>query len=353
VENEPVICADAMAFLRFARRDPGAMDRFMKDFGFMPAASEASTRYYRGHGSQPFLVAVSEGPEDAFLGFGVTAKSRADLEKLSAHTGVPIAPFAAPGGGEHVRLTDPDGVVIDIVHGAAQVERLPLPESHLNYNTPQNKVRINRTVRTDIAPAPIFKLGHVVLSRSDTTTAARWYMKLLGLRATDILTLDDDTPGMLFMRLNRGSEPADHHSLAMVCGFGPRLLHVSFETLDLDTVGQGHRYLRERGWDHFWGIGRHKFGSQIFDYWKDSAGDEWEHYADGDVMDAEYPTGIHRFNRESVWTWGHDLPDIVRPDLTVEDLERMDAEGQLGGMPLDRAKLLLDALQERPRPWMV
>src|SRR6266702_7292843 len=86
------------------------------------------------------------------------------------------------------------------------------------------------------------------------------------------------------------SPPADHHSLALLCGPAAKLLHVSFETLDLESVGQGHQYLRAAGWNHYWGIGRHILGSQVFDYWKDPAGDEWEHYADGDVMNADYPT---------------------------------------------------------------
>lgn len=352
VVEDPVVRVDTMAFVRFARRDPEAMERFMKDFGFVPAATKGRVRFYRGYSTQPFLVSVTEAAEDAFLGFGMTVRSADDLQALSQRTGVPITPFAGPGGGDHVRLTDPDGLVLEVIHGAAAAEALPRREPHVAYNTPEHKSRLNQTVRPALEPAPIFKLGHVVLSRSDMPAAARWYMQMFGMKPTDILALKDGSPGMLFMRLDRGAEAADHHSVAMVCGFVPGLLHVSFETIDLDTVGQGHQYLRERGWTHFWGIGRHKFGSQIFDYWKDPAGDEWEHYADGDVMNADYPTGVHGFNRASVWTWGDDLPDVIRPDLTVTDLEKLHAKGQLGGLSLERAKQLIMALQEPPRNWM-
>jgi len=50
----------------------------------------------------------------------------------------------------------------------------------------------------------------------------------------------------------------------------------------LDSVAAGGEFLKDRGYKHAWGIGRHIQGSQIFDYWRDPDGFLVEHYADGE-----------------------------------------------------------------------
>ena len=64
-----------------------------------------------------------------------------------------------------------------------------------------------------------------------------------------------------------------------------------------DAVGVGNRVMRDRGWKHAWGIGRHLLGSQIFDYWEDPWGDKHEHYCDGDLFTDDQPTGVHPASR--------------------------------------------------------
>ena len=352
VRPEPVFRAQTMAHVRFRRREPDEMDRFLADFGLRPAGEVAGVRYYRGQLTQPYLVAVERGETDAFLGFGVTAATRAELERLANATGQPIEDAEGPGGGQRVRLADPDGLEVDVVHGQAPTEALPTATELPPVNTPFSKARVNATVRPRLQPAPIFKLGHVVLQRPDFDRAAQWYMRHLGLIPSDVQVLADGRPALAFFRLDRGSEPTDHHSVALLGAPATGLLHVSFETLDIDAVGQGHNYLKARGWTPYWGIGRHALGSQFFDYWKDPVGDEWEHYADGDVMDAAYPTGYHALSRGSLWTWGDDLPDSMRPDLPLEAIPQIHAEGGFGDMELARVQQLMQAMAIPPRPWM-
>ncbi len=43
--------------------------------------------------------------------------------------------------------------------------------------------------------------------------------------------------------------------------------HTSYETHDFDTQVLGHDWLRHKGYENCWGVGRHVMGSQIFDYW--------------------------------------------------------------------------------------
>lgn len=47
---------------------------------------------------------------------------------------------------------------------------------------------------------------------------------------------------------------------------------------DFDIQSLGHQWLRDKGYDLVWGVGRHVLGSQIFDYWWDRSGFVLEHY---------------------------------------------------------------------------
>jgi hypothetical protein len=82
--------------------------------------------------------------------------------------------------------------------------------------------------------------------------------------------------------------------------------HSSFEVDNMDSQLIGHNHLELEEWTNCWGIGRHIFASQIFDYWYvgysapldcsasgaginikcrfDAFGNVVEHYSDGDVV---------------------------------------------------------------------
>jgi hypothetical protein len=349
---DPIVRADAVLNVAFERRDLGDMKRFLEDFGFMVREVEGEPLYFRGHGDAPYLVSISPSSQNAFAGVAFAAREENDLVKLADATGAVIEPVEGPGGGRRVRLTDPDGLRVDLVYGYDRAQPIELPAVGPPINTPHLKARVNVTVRRALEPSPLFKVGHIVLQRPDFGRAAHWYMRHLGLIPSDVQCLPDGQPALGFFRLDRGSAPADHHSVALLGGPGTTLLHVSFETLDLDSVGQGNQYLRARGWTHYWGIGRHILGSQVFDYWKDSTGTEWEHYADGDVMNVDYPTGYSPLTRGGLWAWGDDLPDALRPGIAPEDVEKIHAAGGFGLIDLRQVKGLMEALSIQPRPWM-
>lgn len=352
VRPDPMIRAESMAYVRFRRRDVDEMERFLSDFGLFRVEHAGDTRFYRGHGPAPYLVTIEPGENDAFIGFGATVSGAADLERLASGKCASVENATTPGGGQRVRLVDPDGLEIDLVYGVVSVEPLEAQSSPVPVNTPLTKNRVNAGVRPLLIPSPIFKLGHIVLQRPDFDRSAQWYMHHLGVIPSDVQVLDDGSPVLAFFRLDRGDQPTDHHSVALLGGPQTGLLHVSFETFDIDAVGQGHQYLKARGWTPHWGIGRHNLGSQFFDYWKDPVGDEWEHYADGDVLDASQPTDYHLLGRGTLWTWGDDLPDSMRPDVPFEALEEIHATGGFGEMPLDKVQRLIKAMQQQPRPWL-
>ena len=139
----------------------------------------------------------------------------------------------------------------------------------------------------------MIRLGHVVLEVADYQATCAWYTQHFGFIPSDVQVLPDGSPAVAFMRLDLGDTPADHHTLALAQGFMPPYSHSAYELVDADAVGMGQRVLREKGWTHAWGIGRHILGSQIFDYWQDPWGDKHEHYCDGDLFTADQPMGVH------------------------------------------------------------
>jgi catechol 2,3-dioxygenase-like lactoylglutathione lyase family enzyme len=349
----PIVRADKMMHVVFERSNVSEMTRFLHDFGLMSVASTGDgVSYFRGHGTSAYLVAIVPSDQDRFVGFAVSVAKASDLEQLSKVSGVGIDAAEGPGGGRRVRLLDPTGSRVDVIHGAASVAQLSTRDALVAVNTPALRARINMGVRTPVEPSPLFQLGHVVLQRPNVEEAIDWYMRHIGLLASDVQALPDGSPGMTFLRLDRGDQPTDHHSVAILSGPSIGVLHVAFETLDIETVGQGHQHLRGQGWTPFWGIGRHYLGSQVFDYWKDPVGNEWEHYADGDAFDANQPTGYHTLTRGSLWSWGADLPESMRPDVPVDQIDAIHAAGGFGKMELERARGLILALQQRPRRWM-
>ena len=138
--------------------------------------------------------------------------------------------------------------------------------------------------------------------------ALDWYLDTLGLIVSDFLYLDgqrDRGPAMAFIRCDLGSVPADHHTLAMALQPHTGYLHSAYQLTDLDEVAASGEYLRERGYRHAWGLGRHIQGSQIFDYWRDPDRVMFEHYADGDVFDAHEPNPAgRRCRRSGLAQWG-------------------------------------------------
>ena len=129
-------------------------------------------------------------------------------------------------------------------------------------------------------------------------------------------------------------------------------MHSAFEALDQDAIGQGQQFLKARGWRHFWGMGRHILGSQIFDYWLDPCGYEIEHYADGDVYDADHPTHYHLGDRGGLWAWGADVPAAVRPKPGIADLLALLRRKLSGELNTKLLGGIARAMSRPPRPWL-
>lgn len=313
----PTVKAQALAYLMFERPDLERAERFLSDFGLTVAARTDNATYLRGTSSAPFCYVMTRAARPRFVGFGFTLATRDELQRLAALPGASaIEACDSPFGGERVRLRDPSGFVVDAVHGAIPTTALP-HRAALQLNTADAQPRINTTQRPPIDPPQVLKLGHVVIEVASFQATCAWYTAHFGLLPSDVQVLPDGSPAVVFLRLDLGDTPADHHTLAIAQGIGPEFGHAAFELVDVDAIGVGERVLRERGWIHAWGIGRHILGSQVFDYWCDPYSDKHEHYTDGDLVTSAVPMGVHPVSRDAMSQWGPPMPrSFTKPRLT-------------------------------------
>lgn len=347
----PVVKADKLLFAHFERPDLDKVERYLLDYGLVVVEKTDVDLFLRGTQSQPFIYRATKGPKARFLGLGLSVPEFADLDRLAHAFGRPVEASTLPGGGRMVTLTDPMGVTVQAVQGYTPSPELPLREA-IPHNAPNQTVRVNDTQRPDLVPPQVTKLGHLVLETPDFDVSGRWYMDTFGFLPSDVMCLSDGTVVGSFMRLDRGPIPSDHHTLFVALGLESKVDHVAFEVVDLDAVEMGQQIMMAKRYKHAWGVGRHLLGSQIFDYWRDPWGQKHEHYADGDLFDADQQPGYHLMDREGLYQWGPDLPDdFIDARLTPKRLRTI-----LGLMLTDRPRLkrmlaLKNAVSKPGRPW--
>ncbi|WP_269506986.1 VOC family protein [Burkholderia sp. IMCC1007] len=318
---KPTTKALALSYLMFERPDLDRAERFLNDFGLRTVSRDGDYLFLRGTAATPFCYVVQRADKARFVGLGLEVQGVAELRKLAHVPGASdVEPSPWPGGGLRVKLVDPSGFHVHAIAGQARASALP-HRSALPFNSVDSVVRVNDTQRPPLDPPEVIRLGHVVLELADFQATCAWYTSHFGFIPSDVQVLPDGSPAVAFMRLDRGATPADHHTLALAQGFGPLYSHSAFELVDADAIGVGQRVLRDQGWTHAWGIGRHILGSQVFDYWQDPWGDKHEHYCDGDMFTADMQTGIHAVSREAMSQWGPLMPrSFTKPKITPSSI---------------------------------
>ena len=301
--KDPLVKVAGLAWLEFEKPDLEAAERFYTDFGFTVAGRTPETLLLRGRWAGPACLVVRRGPHSRFAGTAFQAAARGDLDRLARGTGGTVT---AHLGGHVVVLRDSSGFPVRVVYGVPEYQALP-ERVPLALNFGPGRERVNGTQRPVRGPAEIERLGHVVLGSTRFGAALDWYLDTLGLIVSDFLYLDGQRergPAMAFIRCDQGSVPTDHHTLAMLLQPRTEYVHSAYQLTDLDGVAASGEYLRERGYRHAWGIGRHIQGSQIFDYWRDPDRLMFEHYADGDMFDSSMEPGWAPLSASGLAQWG-------------------------------------------------
>ena len=280
-----------LAYVRLRAPDLDQAETFLTDFGMVCAARTPTALYMRGTDPQHHIH-ITELGEPGFVGVGLQAASAGDLDVIAGAPGASaVEAIDEPGGGRRVRLTDPNGIAVEVVHGIEAVAALTLPPAR-RVNVGSERRRLGATQDVQRGPAHVKRLGHFVLLVNDFRETEAFYHSHFGFVNSDEVYLGEREQVLAaFMRCDRGAEYVDHHTFLALGAGMVELNHVSFEVQDLDDLMAGHEHLAGRAYEHRWGVGRHIVGSQIYDYWRDPWGRVHELWTDGDLFNDSNPTG--------------------------------------------------------------
>ena len=307
-----VINIEDIAHVRFSAPDLGVMRNFLNEFGMVCQDHADGRLYARGHDGRPFIH-VTELGEPYFIGLGLRAQSVDDLHLLATAEGVAVEGCAMPGGGQVVRLMDPDGFAVEVVAG--QTRSAPdFGPADIPVNTVHARARVGRLAPLDPRPSHVYRIAHCGLGVTDLRRSESWYKQKFGFLTSDEIEVAPGESAGAFLRCDLGARPVDHHTLVFgQYRKGARFLHAAFEVANLEDLMLGHAYLKVRERVHVWGVGRHILGSQIFDYWQDPWGRELEHWTDGDLLTAANPPGKASLSTSLVSQWGSSHPTMKIP----------------------------------------
>jgi catechol 2,3-dioxygenase-like lactoylglutathione lyase family enzyme len=299
-----------LAYGRLRAPDLDAMEEFLTHFGMIRSARTPNALYMRGTDPHHHLHITEKG-EPKFVALGYYAASEDDLARVAKAPGASgVETIDEPGGGRRVRLREPNGYQIELVHGIEAPPPIPVPYQPMNTG-PEPLRRAGELMRLRRSPTPIKRIGHGVLGTPRVRETVAWFRETLGfICSDDVYAGQKDNLIGSFNRCDRGEEYVDHHTLFCVMNERAGLNHLSFEVPDVDAVFKDHEYLARLGkYDHMWGVGRHLLGSQVYDYWSDPWGRVHERWADTDRLNAKSGSNLLAAEEALVSQWGEDPPE--------------------------------------------
>lgn len=128
-----------IAHVYYKHKDIDAAVTFYGDFGFREVSRAGNKIFYRGYGTEPFVLCAESADEDLFGGPAFVVESEDELKYASETLPGATEIYElkdAPGGGKCVTFYDPyDGFPFHLVHGQEAVEASPpnFPDQKINY----------------------------------------------------------------------------------------------------------------------------------------------------------------------------------------------------------------------------
>ncbi len=304
------IKATDMAYGRLRSPDLDRQEEFLTRFGLIRVARTPTALYMRG--TDPFHhIHVTEKGDPKFVGFAYYAASEDDLRTIARAPGATgIETLDEPGGGKRVRLTDPNGYQIEVVHGIEAVEPIKIPPRQKLNSGEHPLARAGELMRLPKGPSHVKRIGHGVLNTPKFDETIAWFRDTLGFICSDDVYAENKKNLIgSFNRLDRGDDYVDHHVFFCLRHEKTGLNHLSFEVLDIDDVAMGHHYLKQFDYEHMWGLGRHVLGSQVYDYWADPWRRVHEHWADSDRLNLKNGSNLVPVEEALVSQWGEPPPE--------------------------------------------
>jgi hypothetical protein len=233
---------------------------------------------------------------------------------IASACGTSISEIDAPGGGKRTRLKEPNGFEVDIVWGITVADPVYVESQRFNTGAEPLARKGDLFRRRIGVPTPVKRLAHVVLTSPQVKETISWFRDTLGLIVSDAIEVGPErNPIGAFMRIDAAERYVDHHAFFVLHHARAGLQHISFESQDLDAVLADNYYLTKLGkYRHYWGIGRHLLGSQVFDYWADPWGYAHEHWTDSDRLNSSVETQSHSPQEGFVSQWGDHAPEPFR-----------------------------------------
>jgi catechol 2,3-dioxygenase-like lactoylglutathione lyase family enzyme len=304
-----IIKVQDIAYGRLRSPDLDAQEEFLTEFGMVRVARTNDALYMRGTDPDQFIHVTEKG-EPGFIGFAYNAASEEDLERVSKAPGASgVENMDEPGGGKRVRLTEPNGYQIEVIHGQARHEPIPVRFQKMNMG-PESDNRAGELMRIHKGPSRVKRIGHGVMGSNDLKKTVAWFRETLGfIGSDDVYAGEEDNLIGSFSRCDQGEEYVDHHVFFCIQGDKIGLNHLSFEVADVDDVFTGHEHLKSIDkYEHMWGLGRHLLGSQIFDYWSDPWGRVHEHWSDSDRLNVANGSQLISAEEGFGSQWGEPAP---------------------------------------------
>jgi catechol 2,3-dioxygenase-like lactoylglutathione lyase family enzyme len=187
--------------------------------------------------------------------------------------------------------------------------RKPLDEKAQIVNTPGSEVSraVNDTAANKDADISPLTLSHVVYFVPDSDKMESFYRDRLGFRTVD--SFENVGPFM------RPAGTQDHHTLFFI-QTPPQMLGIEHFTFHLaspsDLLLAGKRFV-EKGYESFWGPGRHIFGSNWFWYFNSPMGAHIEYDADMDLHDDSWEARVAPMGSDSSQIFNFSLKDNWAP----------------------------------------
>ncbi len=305
-----VIKVRDIAYGRLRAPDLDVMEEFLTEFGMVRSERTNDALYMRGSDPDSHIHITEKG-DPGFIGFAYNATSEDDLERLSQAPGASgIENIDEPGGGKRVRLTEPNGYQVEVIHGQALLDPIPVRYQKLN-SGPEGENRAGELMRIHTGPARVKRIGHGVLGSPKVMETVSWFRETLGfVRSDDVYAGPEENIIGSFNRCDQGDDYVDHHVFFCMTNEKAGLNHLSFEVHDVDDVFTGHEHLKKLDkYEHMWGLGRHLLGSQVYDYWADPWGRVHEHWADSDRLNLANGGELMSVEDGLISQWGEGPPE--------------------------------------------
>ena len=275
--------------LVFGVDDVGACAQFLTDYGLVPVAGPAglsgAAQGFEAQDGTGVVIAPADDPGlPPALGTGSLLRKTVYGVKDAAA----LASIARELGRDRTVRTLPDGSleVLDdmgFLLGFQVSVRRALTVAGESAHAPGAPARAVNAVAVDehTVHRPL-TLSHVVYFVPDEARATAFYTERLGFRCTDRLTGAGP-----FLR-PAGTD--DHHTLFLIQTppFMKGLEHFTFHMTGPTAVMQAGYRLVAKGYQSFWGPGRHKMGSNWFWYFNSPLATHVEYDADMDRHDDQW-----------------------------------------------------------------